>query len=454
MDSLVVPLKLLLSLLIGAAIGFERESYEKIHFSKTNKSKTGSKGALGVRTFALITTLGTLAGLMRQDYFELFLLISIVFLIMVVAYYITGSIFLKDNGMTTELAIIFSYLIGVFIALDVFSAQVILAITVVLILILSQKDRVREIILGISQKEITAFISYAIIALVILPFLPNYNFTLNNFPKLVELLESFGASTEILSQIIIINPYKLWLVVALITGIQIVGYILAKTLGQKKGWLITSLVGGFVSSTAVTQTLAQQSRITKTRPNQLVAALILACMASFFQLIILIAVINIPFLIASAFTFIALILSAALTSYIFLKTDSDKKIQNLSETKKHLQEIQIISLIPALKFALLFFFISLFVNTALVVFGQRAFLITSSVAALTGLDAVVINLSALVGKTLTYQVGVITLIIINAVNLLGKFAYSYWQGKREFALKFGLAAIFMVVISLSGLLIF
>ena len=187
---LSVPIKLFLSLLIGAAIGLERESYDQLH-CQNNKQPHDRKGSLGVRTFALITTLGTLSGLLRPDFPDLFITVNIVFLVLLVAYYVTGSLYLKDNGITTEMAIIFSYLIGIFIALDIFPIQLILAITVVLILILSQKDIVRQWITGINQSEVTAFISYSIIALVILPFLPNQNYSLSNIPGLSLIVDNF-----------------------------------------------------------------------------------------------------------------------------------------------------------------------------------------------------------------------------------------------------------------------
>jgi len=449
MLELAGPIKLLLSLLIGAAIGLERESYENFRNPDFDKSHKDKRGSLGVRTFSLITTLGTLAGLMRTDFPDLFITINMVFLVLLVAYYITGSILIKDNGITTEMAIIFSYLIGIFIALNIFPIQLVLAIAVILILILSQKNTVRQWITGIKQAELTAFISYAIIALVILPFLPNVFYRLKDLPGLTSVLGSYGLDSNQIFMIELVNPYKLWFIVALITGLDLTGYLLSRTLGQKKGWLLTSFVGGFVSSTSTTISLAQKSQ-KSSATNKLVAGAILANLASFFQLFVLIASTNGPLLVASSRLLFILILTSVLSTIFFLKQNGGSS-ENLNETKEKLQQTQIFSLAPALRFAVIYLLVGVFAKIALTFFGEGGFYITSGIAALTGIDAVILNLSALVGKSLSLSAGIYTIILINAVNLTSKCVYSFLQGKREFAWRFSAAMLFIIVSSLFAL---
>ncbi|MFA6533253.1 MAG: hypothetical protein WCT22_04640, partial [Patescibacteria group bacterium] len=84
---LSIVVKLLLSLLLGMAIGLERESYE-LQIDKTKRSGIGS---LGIRSYALITSLGAISGILFQNYFSLFLTISITFCVLLVSYYILGS---------------------------------------------------------------------------------------------------------------------------------------------------------------------------------------------------------------------------------------------------------------------------------------------------------------------------------------------------------------------------
>jgi uncharacterized membrane protein (DUF4010 family) len=449
MLELASPIKLLLSLLIGAAIGLERESYEHFKNSDFSKREKDKQGSLGVRTFSLITTLGTLAGLLRPDFPDLFITINIVFLVLLVAYYITGSILIKDNGITTEMAVIFSYLIGVFIALNIFPIQLILAIAVILILVLSQKEIVRQWIAGIKQAELTAFISYAIIALVVLPFLPNIFYRLSDLPGLASVLQSYGINNSQILNIELVNPYKLWFIVAIITGLDIFGYLLSRTVGQKKGYLLTSFVGGFVSSTSTTISLAQKSRKSPAT-NKLVAAAIVANLASFFQLFALIASTNGAFLVKSSRLLLILIVSTVITAFYFIKQNG-KSRENLDETKDGLRQTQILSLAPAIRFALIYLSVGVAAKLALTFFGEGGFYLTSAIAALTGIDAVILNLSAIVGTTLSFRVGVLTIILVNAVNLISKCVYSYLQGKREFAIRFSAAILVIIVSSLFAL---
>jgi len=450
MLELAGPIKLLLSLLIGAAIGLERESYENFGNSDFNKPGKDKKGSLGVRTFSLITTLGTLAGLLRPDFPDLFITINIVFLVLLVAYYITGSILIKDNGITTEMAIIFSYLIGIFIALNIFPIQLVLAISVILILILSQKSTVRQWIAGIKQAELTAFISYAIIALVVLPFLPNVFYRLKDIPGLATILGSYGLSSNQILNIELVNPYKLWFIVALITGLDVFGYLLSRSVGQKKGWLLTSFVGGFVSSTSTTISLAQKSKKSGSI-NKLVAAAIVANLASFFQLFMLIASTNSQLLVHSSRLLFILIGTTVFTAVYFLR-QKGKDTEELRETKEKLSHTQIFSLAPALRFAIIYLAVGAAAKIALTFFGEGGFYLTSGLAALTGIDAVILNLSAIVGTSLSFKAGIFTIILVNAVNLLSKCVYSYLQGKREFALRFSAAMFVIIVSSLFALL--
>ena len=445
---LSIPIKLLLSLLLGSVIGLEREAYDREIDIKTNNHN--GHGSLGIRSFALITLSGTIAGLLEIKYFSLFLIISITFMTLLISYYVIGSILTKDNGITTELAIMISFIIGIIIALDIFPIQLTIAIVIVLVMILSIKERLQLIVAGIKQHELHAFISYAIIALVILPFLPNISYSLSNLPGIYDILSSLNINLGKIAGIEIINPFNLWRVVAIITGVEVIGYLLQKTIGQKKGLLLTSIAGGFISSTSTTQSLANQSHKSK-NINRLTGAAVFANMSSFVQHFLLIATVNsiflaknTPYLLTISFT------SLIIGVYLFKKKGSSSG-ENLTKNTDQMQA-EIFSLKPALQFAIIFILVKIFSNIALVLFGETAFLATIIIAAFTGLDAVTINLSQLVGNTISYQMGILAFILANAVNLLSKAGYSFIQGKREFALKFTLSVLLIIITGLFTLI--
>ena len=109
---------------------------------------------------------------------------------------------------------------------------------------------------------------------------------------------------------------------------------------------------------------------------------------------------------------------------------------------------------PALKFALLFLLIKLITKFSLIVFGNSGFIISTILGAVTGLDAITINTAELAGKTITFQTGVVTLILANAVNLLSKAGYAFAQGSRPFAKKFFISVLIIIAFSFLGLIPF
>lgn len=442
MDYAAVAGKLAISLIIGAVIGLERESHDH---SPVKHRGVVVPGLIGIRTFALLTSLGTIAGLMLKDFFPVFVVISAAFITLLISYYILHSFLTKDTGFTTELGVIFSFLIGIIIAIEIFPIQFTLAFSVILVLILSRKADIQIFLKGLHREELNAFISYALIALVVLPFLPNERYTLSDMPQLLKFLDSFNINLTSISKIEIVNPFKLWFIVVAITGIDMLGHVLERVIGTKRGRLLASIVGGFISSTATTISLAQESKTVKKSINYLIASAIYANVASFFPLLFLIFLINSSFLINAAPILLAAIISGMIVGFYFMKIkDGFVKEKSAAGDIKGIKESEIFSLGPALRFASLFLGITIVTSISLKIFGNTGFLISSSLAALTGVDAVTINISSLAGKSINIETAVFALILMNSVNLIGKTFYSFFQGSREFAIKFGIAAAIII----------
>jgi uncharacterized membrane protein (DUF4010 family) len=106
----------------------------------------------------------------------------------------------------------------------------------VVTLILALKTELHGFVDKLDEDDVKALARYAVIALAILPFLPNGQYG------------PLGAW----------NPQKLWLVVVLVTGFSFLGYVANRVFGERHGTIATALIGGAYSSTAVTQSLAQR----------------------------------------------------------------------------------------------------------------------------------------------------------------------------------------------------
>lgn len=421
--------KLLLSAILGAAIGLERES---------NKQGIGAIG--GIRTYSLIALVGALVGVFSISGFSpLALLVAGGILVMLISYYIVSSLTTHNLGITSELSVIITFLIGLLLVLDIISLHIVIAIFVVLMLILSLKSKTTKIVAGISTQELQSFISYAIIALVVLPFLPDIGYKLKDIPVLPDFLQAFNIDLGQFSTLDILNPRKIWMVVVLITGIDVFGYILGRIVGNKKGFALTSFIAGFVSSTSATQSLAQRSKKTSFA-NHLVGAAILANMASFLQIFLLVGPLNPKWFVFIVPSIIAMILIAGVVAMIFLR----KKEPPEQEQKQEERSIKIFSLMPALKFAGILIIIKIITKSCLILFGESGFVIGSVIASFAGLDAILVTLAEMAGQTITFKFAFVTFLLVNATNLLAKTLYSYMQGSRQFAFKFLLAAVLIV----------
>ncbi len=433
-----IEVRLLLSVLLGAAIGLERESGGR-------SDEIGSVG--GIRTFSLACLLGGLAGIFyTKNLTYIFLIVSSLFSVLVVAYYIIGSLATKKTGLTNELSFLYTFLLGFLITSNILPLHIIIAVFVVLVTILAFKSKSHELIGGISRNELESFISYAIIALVILPFLPNVGYTLSDIPFIPSLLESYGVSLGQFATLEIINPRKVWFIVVLVTGIDVFGYLLAKLMGNKKSFTTASFVGGFISSTSTTQSLAQKSKKSKI-VNYLVGAAVLANLASFFQIFLLVGPLNGRWLVSITPTLLILILTSGLVAAYFLrKKESVETDQETADKKK------IFSLLPAIKFAGILILVKFITKICLIVFGQSGFVISSIIASFAGIDAIMVNLADMAGKTISFQFALFTFILVNATNLLSKFVYSFLQGSRKFSLRFLIAVGIMSASTFVGLL--
>jgi uncharacterized membrane protein (DUF4010 family) len=426
---------LILALIFGASIGLERES------SRQGASRAGNVG--GIRTFSLISLTGALAGVFFvHNYSSVALLVVVGFLVLLISNYVSEALTTHDFGITSELSAFATFFIGLLVVIDIIPLQITVAILVILVFVMSLKSKTNQLMAGVSRQEVQSFISYAIIALVALPVLPDYAYKLKDIPVLPEILQGLKVDLGQFDNLDLINPRKIWIVVVLITGIDVFGYILGRIVGNKNGFALTSFMAGFVSSTSATQSLAQRSKNSKF-VNHLVGAAVLANLASFLQIFLLVGPLNPKWLVSIAPSILLMIFTAGLISIIFFK----KKEPQEKDEEHTNKEVPIFSLLPALKFAGLLIVIKIVTKICLIVFGQSGFIVSSVIASFAGIDAIIVNLADMAGHTITFKFAFVTFLVINATNLLSKTVYSYLQGNRQFALKFFVSVLAIAAVS-------
>ena len=247
--------RLLCSLALGFLIGLEREYAQRV----VEKEEQFA----GVRTYTFIALFGFLCALLAERYGDALLLVGLGGLIatVITTYVLTAKS--GSLGITTELAGMLAFLIGVL----AFNGEMLLAalITVVITSLLSLKLKLHAFIAQLGPQDIRAIIQFVVISALVLPFLPT---------------EQFGPGA-------VWNLREIWTMVILVTGIGLAGYLIAKFVGTRKGTLLTGVLGGLVSSTATTLSFSRQARADPGAHQVIAAVGVIAATATLYPRILL-----------------------------------------------------------------------------------------------------------------------------------------------------------------------
>lgn len=396
---------------IGAIIGMQRE-----HAALNEKVP----GFAGIRTFVFVVLLGFMAGLTYYllsplVYFGILLSVAIV---TGVSYWITAM--KGDIGATTEFTALIGFVLGTMAFLGIIELS--LTITVLVVVFLSAKFKLHEIVGKITTDELYDFIRFVVLALLIFPFLPD---------------ETFGPYD-------VLNPREIGWVIILTSGLGLVGYILMKFLGAKKGILLSGIIGGLVSSTAVTWVFAKKSKENEALSHNCATAILAASSIMIIRVLIWTFIFN-KSLFNELFFTIFLVFMAAIGITLFLYFTKGKKEVFTAE----IPQGKPLDLVGALVFGLIFTIILLVVSYANENLGERGILISSAIAGLSDIDAITISVSKLAGVRLDLSIASIAVLIGTISNTLIKMGIGIWAGgptlRRDLYLGYGVIFIAAVL---------
>lgn len=421
----------IVAILLGALIGLQREySQQKLHV----------KSFAGFRTFILIAFLGAILGFLSEGFDSILVILGFIFIfLLVVTSYVLTYMKEKTISMTTEIAIIITYIIGVMCLLNYLQIAVVLGILTVSFL--TFKEKFHYIAKNIKQNELIAIVKLALISLVILPFLPNRNFSIADIPGLNNIFVFLGASQDFLIRFNIFNPYNIWLMVVFIASISFIGYLLVKFFGEKKGYGLTGFLGGLASSTAVTISMANKSKKAKTIPYSFALAVIIASSTTFLRVLFEIAAIN-PVLLKNVSTpLIIMAISGFFMSFIFYKKQKSQKNAHSIELN------QPFAIKPAIKFGLFFFLILSLVKISEIFFGSLGLYITSIISGFADVDAITLSMASMAkGGSISESVASVSIILASMSNTLIKGGMAYYLGGKKFG-KITLGALVITLLA-------
>lgn len=348
---------------IALLIGMERE--------RTRQS-------VGVRSFVLVAILGCAITLLTASpHWWLIGAGLLAIAAMLVAH--TLRLDVGSSGTTTIFAVLVVYVIAVMLAIDETALALVISGTV--FLLLRWKQPLHSFAGRLEERDVAAVTTLALISLVVLPVLPN------------ESMGWYGA----------FNPFQTWLMVVLIVAINLAGYVCQKVFGERGGTLLSGLLGGAVSSTATTLSIASKAKAGTIGSHAAAAVILIASAVVYARMMLEVAVVApglllplaLPAMIHGALLLIlGLILIRRLGGSAEVAVDDIKNPANLG---------------AAVVFGVLYTLISLAVAWAKDALGQGGLFGVALLSGLTDVDAITLSTaqlyqSAKIDSTAAWQV--------------------------------------------------
>ncbi|MFD1587696.1 MgtC/SapB family protein [Halorientalis brevis] len=387
-STLSLVVRLLVALGIGGLVGMEREQSE-------------SAGTFaGSRTFPLFGLYGAVVQAFFPDLLPVALAVLAVPLTVA---YVAKIATVGDVGLTTVMAALVTTLLG---ALTMHSEQGLLVAVVVggvMTVLLSAKDPIHAVADRIDERERRAVAKLILVTLVVLPVLPNRE------------LAVIGG----------LNPQFVWLMVVFVSGLGFVAYLLTLAIGTERGIILTGVLGGFVSSTATTVSMAERTAENPSLYRVAGVAAVIAATVMFPRALVEVAVVNPALLPHAAVPMLVMtVVAAVATVALYWYSDESEAIDTEMTNPFRLRS--------ALFFGALFAAVLLVSEYANAWFGSRGIYVTAFLSGLADVDAMTLSLSKLAAEgSVSPDVATTGIVIAAIANTLVKAGLTWVLGTRR-----------------------
>ncbi len=415
LDIAQVVTRLGVAALGGLAVGIEREwsmkrGKHEPHFA-------------GIRTFLLLGLLGALGALLSQMGYVAAggaLLVGAAALI-VVSYALTSRRG-EDVGGTTEVASLVvlagSTLAGLgHLAL----ASGLFAMTT---LVLVEKSALHQFVTRIESHELMAAVRFGVLALVIFPLLPE---------------GPFGPGPGF-------RPRELWMLVLAFSGLSFMSFVALRLVGSGRGYGLVGLLGGLVSSTAVTLNFSRESRQQPSLGWVLGLGVVAACAVLPLRVLLLLAALNLevarhalPYLVPPFGV-------GLLIAVLAMRRREPKTVK--AETPRNPLRFAV-----ALQMALAFQVVLYIVDWAHSRFGASGTLTSAGLIGLTDVDALIYSMVKLGDGAIFSVVAAKALAIGVISNTAFKLVVALTLGRGEFKKLVGVGLLALAAASLAPLVL-
>ncbi|MBN1946723.1 MAG: MgtC/SapB family protein [Bradymonadales bacterium] len=373
---------------------------------------------VGVRTFTVLSLVGLAGALLAERYGLVApVMLAAVSLLVLAMYWRVSHL---GEGITTELAAIGTCGLGMLCRFNPHTAGV---LAILLTAILASKRFTRKTVAKMKRMELAATLKFLAVILIVLPLLPNRP------------LDPYGA----------FNPYKVGLLVVLISGISFVGYFLTRILGAQRGLGITGILGGLTSSTAVTAAMSAEAKQNRSLHSICAFSTLAANATMFVRVLVVVAVLDRLLVMRLAWSVGAMALVAAISAVV-LWLIATRSARAEREGRQQLRLKNPFSLGPALKFAAFFAGIIFLAKLATMYFGDSGLYAASALSGLADVDAITLTIAEQARDgSLVREIGAIGITIAVVSNSLVKSGIAIYSGGWRFGrivlLCLGLATI-------------
>src|SRR6185503_17845614 len=391
---------LVVALLGGAGVGLE---------GQCDGNADGLRARFaGIRTFTLLSALGGLSGDLWRSGMTLpaGVLLAGAVLIVVAGYVVASR---TDIDGTTEVAALVVLAAGIFAGIG--SIRLASGIFALLTLILVEKSRLHALVKRIDDVGLRSGVQFGVMALVILPLLPE---------------GPFGPVGGI-------RPRELWALVLFFSALSFAGFVARRVAGPGRGYLVTGLLGGLVSSTNTTLMFARASRHHRSMERALAFGAVAANAMLFPRVVV-------PALVL----YLAPPAAVAVALMLWYRTSGSEE--------RELTPRNPLQLAQALQMAVMFQAVLVLVYLARSTWGTSGVLSAAAVLGLTDVDALTISMARDIAPALSAQTAAAGIAIGIGANTLVKLGIALFFGSRQFKLIVG-GALTLTLAALSAVLV-
>jgi uncharacterized membrane protein (DUF4010 family) len=419
-------ISLAVALGVGFLIGLQREQ------SAAMQGTPGRSYPGGVRTYPLVALSGALAVLLSARFGPWLVVVGVLFLLIPLSLAYADDVRQnRDRGITSEVALVVTYFLGCLSTADGVGGSpkerllLCAAMAVAVTALLSYKDPLHTLASRISRDDLYATVKFGILAAVMLPLLPD---------------KGYGPYAAL-------NPAKIGLFVVLVAGVGFAGYIAVRVLGSGKGLGVTGLLGGLVSSTAITFSFSGRAKREPASAQACALGIVLASTVMGLRLLGLIAVTNSALLPLAAIPVGALTLGGFAAGAILYFTG--KKDGAGAESVQFVNPFELSS---AFKFGLIFALVLLGSKAAIQAWGQQGGYLAALLAGTVDVDAVSISLARMPATELPLREAALGITVACVSNSLVKAGIAVVLGGWAFGWRVVVAFLAMVTAGAAGAL--